>query len=285
MAADKHLLAKTELGLAPLDAARALAEAVMAAGQLARSMLEAGVRTWTKGHDSPVTDADIATDALLRERLHALAPTYGWQSEESVDIPDRSTQQRRWVVDPIDGTRSFIKKQADWSVAAALVEEGRPIAAALYAPVTDELFVAAAGAGATRNGVRVRANGKTRVADAHLAGPRGTLDRLARTVDFHPVPRIHSLALRFARVAAGDIDAAIASAHSRDWDLAAADLLVHEAGGSLTTLAGKRLVYDNPEAEHPSLAAAGADLHGALLEALGRIEVQTAGAKAGIQQV
>jgi myo-inositol-1(or 4)-monophosphatase len=246
-------------------------------------MLDAGVRTWTKGHDSPVTDADIATDRLLRERLQAIAPAYGWQSEESMNIPDRSAQRRRWVVDPIDGTRSFIKKQADWSVAAALIEDGRPIAAALFAPVTDELFVATAGGGATRNGAPIRVGGKDRIPDAQITGPRGTLDRLAQTIAFHAVPRIHSLALRFARVAAGDIDAALASERSRDWDVAAADLLVQEAGGALTTLAGKRLVYDNPEAEHPALAAAGTNLHGALLEALGHLGVRPAGAKAGAQ--
>jgi myo-inositol-1(or 4)-monophosphatase len=271
---NNHLLAKTEFGLAPADAARALADAVTAAGDLARTMLEGGVRTWTKGHDSPVTDADIAADVLLRERLRSLAPAYGWQSEESVDIPDRSAERRRWIVDPIDGTRSFIKKQADWSVAAALVENGRPIAAALYAPATAELFVAVAGSGATRNGAPIRASRASAIAGARLAGPRTTLDTLSRSLKFEAVPRIHSLALRFARVAAGEVDAALASERSRDWDVAAADLLLHEAGGLLTTLAGKPLVYDNPAAEHPGLAAAGTTLHGPLLVALGRTGAQ-----------
>jgi myo-inositol-1(or 4)-monophosphatase len=267
---DKLLLAKNESGeIAPAEAARALADAAREAGKLARRMLDTGVRTWNKERDSPVTEADIAVDELLRQRLHAVAPHYGWQSEESSDVPTQPGQQRRWVVDPIDGTRSFIKKLSDWSISTALVEDGRPIAAALYAPMTDEMFVATEGGGATRNGVPIQASKERALAGAHIAGPRHTLERLARSgVAFEVVPRIHSLALRFARAASGEIDAALASERSRDWDLAAADLLVHEAGGALTTISGERLVYDRPEAEHPALAAAGKALHPTLLAAL-----------------
>jgi myo-inositol-1(or 4)-monophosphatase len=233
-------------------------------------MFRTDVRTWKKEFDSPVTEADIAVDALLRERLHAVAPAYGWQSEESEDV--RVSHRRRWVVDPIDGTRSFIKGLADWCIAIALVEDGRPIAAAVHAPATDELFVAVAGGGATRNGVPIAVSKTKSLAAARLAGPRSALDELLRGGrHFEVVPRIHSLALRFARVAAGEIDAALASERSRDWDLAAADLLVHEAGGALTTAPGVRLVYDRPEAEHPPLVAAGPAMHRALVAVLGDI--------------
>jgi myo-inositol-1(or 4)-monophosphatase len=265
-------LATNESGdLAAKDAARALEAAVVEAGELAFSMLNKGVRSWKKEFDSPVTDADIAVDALLRERLHAVAPAYGWQSEESAGRIDQA-HRRRWVVDPIDGTRSFIKKLPDWSIAAALVERGRPIVAVVHAPMTDEMFLAVAGSGATRNGKPIAASTATSLSAARITGPRSTVDALLKTgTRFEIVPRIHSLALRFARVASGEVDVALASARSRDWDLAAADLLVHEAGGVLSTDAGTKLVYDRPDMEHPPLVAAGGAIHPMLVALLGKI--------------
>ncbi len=121
----------------------------------------------------------------------------------------------------------------------ALVEAGRPVVAALYAPVTDEMFLAVAGAGTTRNGKPVAATAGAAIAGARIAGPKLHLERLAEAAPgFVVAPRVHSLALRLARVADGTLDAAIAGRNSRDWDLAAADLLVHEAGGALTTTGG-----------------------------------------------
>lgn len=269
---EKVLLAKDRVAgeLTPAEAADALARAVVDAGALALRMQRQGVRTWNKDRNSPVTEADIAADEFLRERLLALAPGYGWLSEESAARAAGSA--RRWVVDPIDGTRSFIRRLPDWSIAAALVEHGRPIAAVLFAPASDELFVATAGGGAARNGKPIGVAATNTLAGARIAGPKFALERIGRTgVSFEPVPRIHSLALRFARVAAGDIDVALASRNSRDWDLAAADLLVHEAGGTLTSIEGRRLTYDRPEGEHPPLAAAGAGLHAAALPTLARV--------------
>jgi myo-inositol-1(or 4)-monophosphatase len=273
-ARDKLLLAKNDseqTDLAPAFAARALGEAAQEAGELALKMQTAGVRTWNKIRNSPVTEADMAVDEFLRTRLQSLAPDYGWQSEESADIPARSSL-RRWIVDPIDGTRSFIKREADWTIATALVENGRPIACALYAPVTRELFMAHKGGGATRNGARIEVTKIATLTGARIAGPRFSIDRLNEAgTQFEAVPRIHSLALRLARVASGEIDVALAGESARDWDLAAADLLVHEAGGALTDAEGKRLVYDRPEAEHPGLAASGMAVREELLAALGKI--------------
>ncbi|UDQ87762.1 3'(2'),5'-bisphosphate nucleotidase CysQ, partial [Xanthobacter autotrophicus] len=132
--------------------ARRMIDTVAEAGEMARSMFAAGVKTWTKGNDSPVTEADMAVDAFLRQHLTALDPAAGWLSEESADTPARLSAQRLWVVDPIDGTRAFMAAGSDWAVSVALVVEGRPVAAALFAPVTDEMFTAMAGAGAFRNG-------------------------------------------------------------------------------------------------------------------------------------
>jgi myo-inositol-1(or 4)-monophosphatase len=257
---------------APLTAGAAaelLASAVVEAGRLALEMARTGYKHWTKDNRSPVSDVDLALDRHLRERLSAAAPDYGWLSEETADAPTRLDCRRVWVVDPIDGTRAFIAGLPDWSVVAALVENGRPIAGALFAPATDELFMAAASHGARKNGASIRASARSTLDQARVSGPRNHVERLAEAAAIDAIPRIHSLALRLARVASGELDAALAGSHSHDWDLAAADLLIHEAGGVLSDLAGAAPVYNRPEPVHGALAAAGGALHPLLLAALG----------------
>src|SRR4051812_8469522 len=175
----------------------------------------------------------------------------GWLSEESENDPARLGARRVWVVDPIDGTRAFIAGREDWSVSAALVVDGRPVAAALFAPATGELFVAAAGGGATRNGVAIRTSSGGGLDGARIAGPKKMLDRIvASGTGIVPMPRVHSLALRLTRVAHGAFEAAVAGGNGHDWDLAAADLLVHEASGMLTALDDRVVVYNRPDPVH-----------------------------------
>jgi myo-inositol-1(or 4)-monophosphatase len=251
------------------DAAAHLAASVREAGLLALSMFGTSLKNWTKGGSSPVCEADIAVDALLRERLGGAEQGIGWLSEESTDDPARLASSLIWIVDPIDGTRGYIAGLPDWAVSAALVENGRPIAACLFAPVTDEFFMAVAGKGATRNGEPMTTTRGANLEEIDIAGPKNFLERLAAIAPpFSIVPRIHSLALRLARVAHGSIDAAIAGGSSHDWDLAAADLLVHEAGGALTRFGGESLTYNCAVPRHGMLVAAGRDRHAALIQLL-----------------
>jgi myo-inositol-1(or 4)-monophosphatase len=245
-----------------LPLAKALASVVREAGALARAALGNPIKTWVKEHNSPVSEVDIAVNQLLKERLAALVPEAGWLSEESEDDLARLAASRLWIVDPIDGTRSFLAGRPDWTISVALVEGSRPVVAGLYAPVSEELFLAVAGAGATRNGTPIKATLGDMIAGARIAGPRGFLDRLATVAPaFAVLPRIQSLALRLARVADGTLDAALAGRTSRDWDLAAADLLVHEAGGALTTVGGTKLAYNRISTVHDDLIAAGLVRH------------------------
>jgi myo-inositol-1(or 4)-monophosphatase len=245
--------------------AEELGVALREAGEIALKYFRGSIKSWTKGHDSPVSEADIAVDEFLRARLSREG--YGWLSEESQDDRERLNFERLLIVDPIDGTRSYLGGRTDWSIVAAAVEKGRPVAAALYVPVDNELFLAAAGEGATRNGVPIRATGGSSLANARVAGPKKTLDQLS-AIDSATVqePKIFSLALRLARVAEGRIDAAFASVNARDWDLAAADLLVHEAGGAMTDFTGKALVYNLHDPVHGAILAAGRDRHAAMLD-------------------
>ena len=237
------------------------------AGDLARVTAARPFKRWTKGHDkSPVSEADIAVNDLLRERLTRLAPAAGWVSEETAHDPQAHAAAQVWVVDPIDGTRAFIAGRPDWTISVALVENGRPVLAALYAPVTEEMFLGAAAAGATVNGVPMRTSRGDDLTGAKIAGPKRYLDRLETvTPAILPQPKVHSLALRLTRVGAGTLDVAFSSGGSHDWDLAAADLLVHEAGGLLTDFAGRPLAFSGA-GPHGALVAAGPARHGALLE-------------------
>jgi myo-inositol-1(or 4)-monophosphatase len=246
--------------IAPLEAA------VREAGALALRSFRAPVRSWFKSGNSPVSEADLAVDRFLRERLETVAPDCGWLSEETEDEPSRLDAERVWIVDPIDGTRAFLAGLPDWTVSVALSQGGRPILAAVYAPFVDEFFLAHAGGGASCNGRPMSAS-VGGIAHARVAGPRSYLDGLAAAVpDVVLEPKVHSLALRLTRVAQGTLDIAFASTSSHDWDLAAADLLVHEAGGALTTLTGEILTYNRPDPVHAALIAAGLSRHRQLTE-------------------
>jgi myo-inositol-1(or 4)-monophosphatase len=242
-----------------------LAVAVQEAGAIAMSFFRGPLKSWTKGQgDSPVSEADIAANDLLHR--HLLRDGDGWLSEESENDPNRLKADRVWVIDPIDGTRAFIAGREDWTISAALVTGGRPVAAALFAPATSELFLATAGGGVTRNGepIRVTSGGVT---GTRISGPKRVLERIeASGAGIVLMPRVHSLALRLARVAHGELDAAMAGGNGHDWDLAAADLLVHEAGGVMTALDGETLVYNRPDPVHGVLIAAGRERHAALVD-------------------
>lgn len=253
---------------APAAMARHLAAVATAAGEIALSMFRADVEIWTKSNDSPVTAADLAVDAYLREQLQALAPDYGWLSEESADSPDRLSRRRVWVVDPIDGTRGFMAGGSDWSISAALVEDGRPIAGALFAPVTQELFLASLGGGATRNGAPIHTSRRTSLEGASVAGPASALEAMERHARIQRMPRARSLALRLARVATGELDLTLAGGAANDWDIAAADLIVHEACGAVTSYDGAVPRYNAANPRHRALVCAGLTLHGPVLSLL-----------------
>jgi myo-inositol-1(or 4)-monophosphatase len=251
-----------------------LAGTLREAGQLATGMFGAGVKSWIKDASSPVSDADIAVNDFLEERLRSFNPDYGWLSEESADDPERLGKSRVWVVDPIDGTRAFLNKRKDWSISVALIEHGAPVLGCVYAPMSDEFYLAERGKGATLNASAIETARGTGLDLTRIAAPQSILDRVARIAGGTAgYPRIGSLALRMCRVANGALDVAFAGGHSRDWDVAAADLVIREAGGAMTELSGENLQYNCPEVTHGTLVAAGRPRHRHLLETLARSAV------------
>lgn len=242
-----------------------LTKAVRAAGDAALAMSRAGFRRWLKPDGTPVTQADLTADAILREHLGEALPDAGWQSEESAAAPP--AQGRYWLADPIDGTASFARGDSGWCVAVALIENHRPVLAAIYAPAMDMLWLAGAGRGAFRNGAPILASTRERLEGARLIANSSTLapERWARP--FPPVERasLHAMQLRLCFVGEARQDATIAIGPKQDWDLAAGDLIVSEAGGRVSDLQGQPLRYGIAGMARSGLVAAGAGLHAEII--------------------
>jgi myo-inositol-1(or 4)-monophosphatase len=250
----RHLTAQEALDL--------LVPAVQEAGEIGLRFGREGARTFTKIDSSPVTEADLAIDARLAERLRGVSEAVAWLSEEATDSAERLSKRQVWVVDPIDGTRGFVAGNGEWVISAALVEDGRPIAGVLLRPTTGELYEAAEGAGAFLNGHRLRVTDGP-IADVRSAsGPKFYVDLVREIVEeAERHASLSSLALRLAFMAEGRTDLAFAKSAAHDWDIAAADIIVREAGGRLTWLDGTEIVYNRRHPVHPALIAAGAERH------------------------
>ena len=227
-----------------------LADAAREAGTLALAFFRHGAATSArieaKAGGSPVTEADLAADALLRTRLGDAFPEAGWLSEESADDLDRLKRRTLLIIDPIDGTRAFVGGDPRWAVSAALIADGRPLAGVVHAPALGETYAAARGAGAELNGAPLCASTPADSRRLTAAGPKPVLqamgERLGASVEV--VPRVPSLAYRLCMAARGAVDFAVAAADAHDWDVAAADLMLEEAGARLVDASGERLTYN-----------------------------------------
>lgn len=246
-----------------------LLEAVRAAGPVAMGYFRGAVKSWEKNPGDPVSEADHAVDAFLNERLTSARPDYGWLSEETEDDPERLRRDRVWIVDPIDGTRAFLEKLPEFGISAALVEHGRPVLAAVYNPAKEQFFEAVRGAGARLNGQPIAVSDRPDFEGAHLlAGPR-----MFERAGWEKPPNstfkiINSIAYRMALVAAGEYDGCVSLNGKSDWDLAAAELVVNEAGGRVSTARGEAFVYNGKHPRHASVIAAGPAMHARLLSFL-----------------
>jgi myo-inositol-1(or 4)-monophosphatase len=242
-------------------------EAARHAGEMALAYFRPGMTTHAeishKAGGSPVTEADFLVDRFLKQRLETLLPEAGWLSEETEDSLARLSKNLVFVVDPIDGTRGFMSGRSAWAVAIALVEDGRPLFGIVHAPALGETYVAIKGAGARLNDKAIEVS-KIRAigAETRVAAPVFLAKQLHEAgLRFDLQPKISSLALRIAAVASGALDAGFASENSHDWDIAAADLILHEAGGRLASLDGCAIVYNRQDTRHGLLTAAPEQIH------------------------
>ena len=244
----------------PLGRDAALAErAVRKGADLAMEYFRKHIRYWDKGHNDPVSEADVAVDHYLRHALMDARPGYGWLSEETRDSDRRLACGRVWVVDPIDGTRAFLEGRDDWGVSVALVEMGVPQVAAFYAPARDAFYMAVAGQGATKNGESIHVSDQADLAHARMMGDPDAFrsSRLwpepwPETMTAEPA---NSIALRLCQIADSQYDCCVTLRPKNDWDMAAADLILREAGGRVTTGDKAPLIYNRAKPLHRHIVA------------------------------
>lgn len=248
-----------------------LIEAARAAGDLACRYSGSNTERWDKpGGAGPVTEADIAVNDLLDHHLRGARPDYGWLSEESKDTPDRLSAQRVFIIDPIDGTRSFIEGSRTWAHSIAVAEQGRVTAAVIYLPQRDKLYAAAAGQGATLNGAAIRTSARTDLTGAQMLAARPTDDAKNWQADVPDYTRAYrpSLAYRLSLVAEGKFDAMLTLRKTWEWDIAAGDLILREAGAVASDRAAQPLLFNNPTPKLDGVVAANPALHAAITGAL-----------------
>jgi myo-inositol-1(or 4)-monophosphatase len=245
-------------------------DVVRRAGASILSYFRGGYELREKSKGNPVTSADLAADALLREAISREFPGDGWLSEETADSPERLRRARVWIVDPLDGTREFVRGLPEFATSVALVEEGSPRLAVIYNPASDELFTAERGRGAWHRGTPLRVSARPALEGARILASRSEMSArfLAGLRSQVTVESIGSIAYKLALVAAGRGDLTLSVRNKSEWDIAAGVLLVREAGGAVTDLAGRAVAFNRAKPTVAGLVAANPTLHGAFRRAI-----------------
>jgi myo-inositol-1(or 4)-monophosphatase len=241
-----------------------VSEAAKAAGAMALSRWQGEFKSWDKVPGEVVCEIDLAANDMLRSALRDLDPEAGWLSEETADSAERLMRSRVWVVDPIDGTRDFVRGRPGWCVSVALVEGGRAVLGVLDAPARDEHWAAEVGSGSTRNGIILKASDRV-----DLPGARVPADMLPKVdADLAMVFKPNSIALRMAMVASAEADLLAALRWGHEWDIAAAALIAQEAGAIVTDARGQTLRFNSTKGEMFGVLATAPGIHAAALERL-----------------
>jgi len=238
--------------------------AALAAGEiLKRHWRDRGFEVSHKSKDNPVTTADLEADHKLKGILHGGFPEYGWLSEETADDAARLGRERVWIVDPLDGTKEFIKGVPEFVVAIALVERGAPVLGVTYNPIKHELFTAAQGMGCHLDGAPVRVTSTSTLAQATVLASRSETSRgeWKKYEGGMKVNPIGSVAYKLALVAAGRADATFTSSPKSEWDIASGAALIIEAGGRITDVDGSELCFNRLSVKVKGMIASNGLLH------------------------
>ena len=252
-----------------------LKDAVKEAGKIALGYFCQAVTVKRKLDGSEVSEADFAVDAALNRSLGAERPSYGWLSEETEDAAARLDRRFVWMVDPIDGTNAFLRQIPEWTISAALVEDGIPVLGAVYNPATLEFFHAIRGEGAFLNDEPIGVTGRSDLSGSFIIASGGLFKKRIWQTPWPEVETrwVNSVAYRLARVAQGRADATLSLSAKSEWDLAAGVLLVEEAGGTATDHRGEGFIFNRPVPRFQSLVAAPPKLHAKLNERTSRIDL------------
>lgn len=247
-----------------------LNDAVRHSGEIALKYFKGDLKSWEKKPGDPVSEADLEIDSYLKETLLDTHPDYGWLSEETADDPSRLSKERVWIVDPIDGTRSFIAGKPEFTVSAALVDNGQPVCAAVFNPVTEEFFEATLGQGSFLNSKRLLCSEKDTLKGTKLLASRKAFEwhNWLEDVPGADFSHLNSIAYRIVLIASQDYHASLSLSAKSDWDIAAADLILSEAGGISTTSKGNRLIYNQSNPTHDTVISSSQELHAPLMDIL-----------------
>lgn len=247
-----------------------LEETAREAGEIASRFWRGDQQVWDKGKEGPVSEADLAVDRHLRKRLLNMRPDYGWVSEETRDDPARLSARRVFIIDPIDGTRSFIAGEHTWAHSLAVAEDGRVVAACVFLPAREKTYLAAAGAGATLNGAPIAALQRDRLEGASLLSTRVGLSPKYWSGGPPDVKRHFrsSFAYRMALVAEGSFDASLTLRPTWEWDVAAGALIVTESGARVSDRNGRSPKFNSGSRQVNGVIAGGQTVHGELLNRL-----------------
>ncbi|MGB7371331.1 3'(2'),5'-bisphosphate nucleotidase CysQ [Erythrobacter sp.] len=242
-------------------------EIVREAGRIAQSRWPGDgheCQTWEKSPGDPVSEADIAVDKFLRRELGRLLPSASWLSEETADDKARTRSDLIWLVDPIDGTRDYVRGRSGWAVSVALISANKPLLAMLSAPARDEEWAAVAGQGATLNGKTIHASVRR-----EFAGARVPVDSLPKAdADLTKVEKPNSIALRIAMVADDRADLVATLRWGFEWDIGAATLIAREAGARVSDAFGKPLAYNKHVPQDFGVLVCSPFIHAAAVERL-----------------
>ncbi len=258
---------ETEPGIEPDPDLVLLIDAAYASGQIARKFFGAAPETWDKGDGAgPVTEADLAIDRMLRHDLLGARPDYGWLSEETEDDPARLALRHVFIVDPIDGTRAFIAGEKSFSHSLAIARDGKIVAAAVYVPMLDLLYAASEAQQTTLNGQAISVTNQSEISGATVLAAKPNMFPENWIGEVPPVTRKFrpSLAYRLSLVAQGRYDAMLTVRDSWEWDIAAGDLIVRQAGGRVTDRLGQDLAFNASHPKTKGCHAANPALHRAL---------------------
>ncbi|MFK7878636.1 inositol monophosphatase family protein [Roseobacter sp.] len=246
-------------------------DAARLAGQIATSFVGKTARQWDKPDGAgPVTEADIAVNDALENMLCEARPDYGWLSEESEDSGERLQRDTVFVIDPIDGTRSFVEGSRTWAHSIAIAHNNEITAAVIFLPMRDKLYSAALGKGAFHNGAQLSISAQSELNEAEILATKPVMHADHWPNGLPDFTRSHrpSLAYRLGLVAEARFDGMLTFRPSWEWDIAAGALIVTEAGGKCTDKTGARLRFNNGKPLLNGVIAAGPMLHRQVLTAL-----------------
>jgi myo-inositol-1(or 4)-monophosphatase len=248
-----------------------LTDAAREAGRIALRYWRKDPQVWDKGGEhGPVTEADLAVNDMLKAKLLAARPDYGWLSEETPDSADRLAVDTVFIIDPIDGTRAFVAGEETWAHSLAVAHKGKVTAGVVYLPAIDRIYTVSEASPPMRDGETIRASGRDVLEGANILTTKANMVPEKWPGGVPEITRSFraSLAYRLCLAAEGRFDGMLTLRDAWEWDIAAGSLIAERAGAVVTDRLGKALRFNSAGAMAEGVLALPPTLHA---EALARL--------------